>query len=135
MKENPSQSLQFPILTIIDLSSRICPALRSCCPASFSSFRDVVWNTAKNLVEVSSKSLVHVVINNRIDTCVRHCQPVEGEVDMTDIGCPHDGWVMVGEYKINVVRGPTHHENDHHKGKHLDNFLFVIPALSQSSLQ
>ena len=54
---------------------------------------------------------------------------------MTDIGCPHDGWVVVGEYKINVVWGPTHHENDHHKGKHFDNFLLVIPALGQCFLE
>ena len=102
---------------------------------SFSSLRNVIWNTAENLVEVCSKSLVHVVINDRIDTSVGHCQPVEGEVDMTNIGCPHDGWVVVGEYKINVVWGPTHHENDHNKGKHLDNFLLVISALSQSYLE
>ena len=53
---------------------------------------------------------------------------------MTNIGCPHDGWVVVGEYKINVVWGPTHHENDHNKGKHLDNFLLVIPALGHGRL-
>ena len=53
---------------------------------------------------------------------------------MTDIGCPHDGWVVVGEYKINVIWGPTHHENDHHEGKHLDNFLLVVFALRQSCL-
>ena len=87
------------------------------------------------MVEVCSKSLVHVVINNRIDTCVGHCQPVEREVDVTNIGCPGDGWVVVGEYKINVVRGPTHHEYDHYKGKHLDNFLLIISALCQSCLQ
>ena len=67
--------------------------------------------------------------HNGIEGAVSHGQPVEAEIDVLDVGEPHDLGVVVGVDEVDVVGEPAdaEHRDDHRK--HLDNLPFVFPTL------
>ena len=82
------------------------------------------WHVARqeeeNHVEVISESLVHPVVDDGVNTGGGHGQPVEGQVDVVDVGDPLDGGVVVGVDEVDVVGSPAHHEDPDHHREHLD---------------
>ena len=78
---------------------------------------------------------VHDIVDDRVNTGIGHGQPVETKVDMTNVGLPGDGWKVVGINEVDMIRSPANHEDDNNESKHFDNFLFIISAFCQCSLQ
>ena len=79
--------------------------------------------------------MIHPVVDDGVDAGIRHGQPVEAKVDVAYVRVPGDGGVVVAVDEVDVVGGPTHHEDDNNKCEHLDNLLLVIPALGESCLR
>ena len=88
-----------------------------------------------DLVEIRSEPLVHPVVDDGVDTGVGHGQPVEGEIDMANVGVGSDVRVVVGVDEVDVVGGPAHHEYEDDEGEHLHDLLLVIPALGHRGLR
>ena len=66
------------------------------------------------------KASVHPVVDDRVNTGVGHGKPIEGQVNVGDVGYLCDVGVVVGVDEVHVVGGPAHHEDGHHHCKHLD---------------
>ena len=81
---------------------------------------DVPGQEEEDHVEIVSEPLVHPVVDDGVDAGGGHGQPVEGQVDVVDVGDPVDGGVVVGVDEVDVVRSPAHHEDPHHHREHLD---------------
>ena len=47
---------------------------------------DAVGDAAENLVKVGPEPPVHHVVDDGVDAGVGHCQPVESEVHVADVG-------------------------------------------------
>ena len=75
--------------------------------------------------------LVHPVVDDGVDTGIGHGQPVEGEVDVADVGYLGDGGVVVGVDEVDVVGRPADHEDTHHHGEH----LHYLPNIHKSAFQ
>ena len=75
--------------------------------------------------------LVHPVVDDGVDTGVGHGQPVEGEVDVADVGDLGDGGVVVGVDEVDVVGRPADHEDTHHHGEH----LHYLPNIHKSAFK
>ena len=78
-----------------------------------------MYNIAMDLVEIGSEPLVHPVVDDGVDTGVGHGQPVEGEIDVANVGVGSNVRVVVGVDEVDVVGGPAHHEDPHHHCEHL----------------
>ena len=88
-----------------------------------------------DLVEIRSEPLVHPVVDDGVDTGVGHGQPVEGEIDVANVGVGSDVRVVVGVDEVDVVGSPAHHEYEDDEGEHLHDLLLVIPALGHRGLR
>ena len=53
---------------------------------AFGRLADAVGDAAENLVKVRPEPPVHHVVDDRVDAGVGHCQPVEREVHVADVG-------------------------------------------------
>ena len=80
---------------------------------------DVAGEEEEDHVEIGSEPLVHPVVDDGVDAGGGHGQPVEGQVDVADVGYPGDLRVVVGVDEVDVVGGPAHHEDPHHHCEHL----------------
>ena len=67
-------------------SSYLSPALRGAGPVAFGRLADAVGDAAENLVKVRPEPPVHHVVDDGVDAGVGHCQPVESEVHVADVG-------------------------------------------------
>ena len=73
--------------------------------------------------------VAHPVVDDGVDSTVGHGQPVEAEVDVLDVGGPHDLRVVVGVDEVDMVGEPADPKHHNHEGKHLDHLLLVLLAL------
>ena len=64
---------------------------------------------------------VHPVVDDGIDAGLAHGQPVEEQVDVTNVLGLDDVGVVVGDDEVDVVGSPADDKDGHHQGKHLDN--------------
>ena len=103
-------------------------------PLCFSSFRDNVWDTTKDLIEIGPEPSVHPVVDDGVDASVGHGQPVEAKVDVANVAVAGDGGVVVAVDEVDVIGGPAHHEDHHDAGEHLDNLLLVVLGLGEGGL-
>ena len=87
------------------------PVTRSC-PFQHS------WNTEENHIKIGTKSLVHPIVDDGINTGVGHGQPVEAKVYVANVGHLGDGRVVVGVDEVDVVRSPAYHEDCNNHSKH-----------------
>ena len=81
---------------------------------------DVPRQEEENHVEIVSEPLVHPVVDDGVDASGGHGQPVEGQVDVVDVGDPVDGGVVVGVDEVDVIWSPADHEDPDHHREHLD---------------
>ena len=65
------------------------------------------------------ESSVHPVVDDWVDACVGHGQPVESQVDVGDVGYLDNARVVVGVDEVDVVGRPANHEDGHHHREHL----------------
>lgn len=103
-------------------------------PLIFSSFRNNVRDTTEDLIEVGPETSVHPIVDDGVDASVGHGQPVESEIYVADVAIAGDGGVVVAVDEVDMIGGPTHHEDHHHEGEHLDNLLLVVLCLGEGRL-
>ena len=65
--------------------------------------------------------VVHEAVNHRIVHRIRHCEPVDSQVDLLDVDVVVDGWVDVGQDEVEVVRQPADAKDEHDHDHHLHN--------------
>ena len=53
---------------------------------------------------------------------------------MSDVVVRRDGGIVVGVDEVDMIRGPADNEDDDDEGEHLDDLLFVVPALGEGGL-
>ena len=64
---------------------------------------------------------IHPVVDDWVDAGLAHGQPVEEQVDVTNVLGFDDVGVVVGDDEVDVVGSPADDKDGHHQGKHLDN--------------
>ena len=90
-------------------------------PGVYSGLLEEARYTADDFIEEGTESIIHPVVDDRIDTGVSHGKPVEEEVDMADVGSLGDGGIVEYKDEEDMVRSPTDHENENNNRKHLHN--------------
>lgn len=68
---------------------------------------------------------IHPTINNRVVHGVAHSEPVDGEVDLLDVGVVHHAGVVRGHQEVHVEGQPAHREYHHHHYHHFDHLQTV----------
>jgi len=63
--------------------------------------------------------VIHPVVDEGIHHCVRHCEPIEGQVHMLNVIGSHYRLVVISVYKVAMIREPAEREDGHHDDKHL----------------
>ena len=62
--------------------------------------------------------MVHAVVDERVDHCVGHGEPVEGEVEVLHVAGGGDLAEVVRVDEVAVVRQPAHGEDGHDHEEH-----------------
>ena len=70
--------------------------------------------------------VAHPVVDDGVDSTVGHGQPLEAEVDVLDVGGPHDLRVVVGVDEVYMVGEPADYKEDDHNEAHLDNLPLLL---------
>lgn len=62
--------------------------------------------------------VIHPVVDERIDHCVGHSEPVECQVHMLHIAACHDRVVVISVDEVAMVRQPAERKYRHHDYEH-----------------
>ena len=85
------------------------------------------WNSEKNsnYLHICSYRMevllpvIHPIVNEGIHHCVRHCEPIEGQVHVLHVATLRYWVIVIGIYKVAMIREPAEREDGHHDDKHL----------------
>ena len=63
--------------------------------------------------------VIHPIVDEGVHHCVRHCEPIEGQVHVLHIAAFRYRVVVIRVYKVAMIGEPAECEDGHHNDKHL----------------
>jgi hypothetical protein len=62
--------------------------------------------------------VIHPVVDERVDHCIGHGEPIEGQVHMLHIAARCYRVVVISIYEVAMIRQPAERKDGHHNDEH-----------------